>query len=98
VPSKVQVYMAVGRPIVACMNGEGARLVTEAGAGVAAPAGDAAALAEAILSLYRMTPEQRGRLGANGRRYFEQHFDRDMLVDRLIDHMRDTIQAHGHVG
>ncbi len=33
VPSKIQAYMAVGRPIIACMNGEGARLVAEAQAG-----------------------------------------------------------------
>ena len=33
VPNKVQAYIAAGRPIIACLNGEGARLVVDAKAG-----------------------------------------------------------------
>ena len=46
IPSKVQAYMAAGRPIVACLNGVGAEVVVEAGAGVTVPAEDGAALAQ----------------------------------------------------
>ena len=91
VPNKVQAYMAVGRPILACMNGEGARLVMEADAGLAVPAEDARALADAVLKLYRMSPDERARLGENGRRYFKAHFDRDQLVDKLIGYF-ETVQ------
>ena len=94
VPSKVQTYMAIGRPILASLNGEGARLVQEAGAGLATPAEDAAALAQALLQLYRMAPEERARLGANGRRYFETHFERSRLVDRLLGHFRLFVDSH----
>ena len=90
VPNKVQAYMAVGRPILACLNGEGARLVQEAQAGLSVPAQDAKALAAAVLQLYRMTPEERAHFGANGRRYFKAHFDHDKLVDELIAHLRAT--------
>ena len=38
VPSKIQAYLAAGRPIIASMDGEGARIVLEAEAGVACPA------------------------------------------------------------
>lgn len=86
VPNKIQAYMAVGRPIIASMNGEGARLVKEAGAGIAVPAEDGPALAKAILNLYSMSTEDRNRLGENGRRYYQQHFDHDMLVSELIQH------------
>ncbi len=41
VPTKVQSYLACGRPIVAALNGEGARVVREAGAGIVTPAEDA---------------------------------------------------------
>ena len=91
VPNKVQAYMAVGRPILACLNGEGARLVMEADAGLAVPAEDARALADAVLKLYRMSPDERARLGENGRRYFKAHFDRDQLVDKLIGYF-ETVQ------
>jgi len=90
IPSKVQAYMAAGRPIIACLNGEGARLVEDAGAGYATPAEDATALAETILELYRESPEQRDRMGSNGRNYYQQHFNHDDLVDRLIGHLAAT--------
>ena len=89
VPNKVQAYMAAGRPILACLNGEGARLVAEeAQAGLSVPAQDAKALAAAVLQLYQMPSEDRARLGANGRRYFKAHFDHDKLVVELIGHLR----------
>lgn len=90
VPNKIQAYMAVGRPIVACMNGEGARLVEEAGAGLAVPAEDARGLADAILRLYRMSSEDRERLGANGRAYYRKHFDHEKLVSELIGHLQEV--------
>lgn len=88
VPNKVQAYMAAGRPILACLNGEGARLVAEAQAGLSVPAQDAKALAAAVLQLYQMPDEDRATLGANGRRYFKAHFDHDKLVDELMVHLR----------
>lgn len=89
VPNKVQAYMAAGRPILACLNGEGARLVAEAQAGLSVPAQDAKALAAAVLQLYRMPAGDRMQLGANGRRYFKAHFDHDKLVDELMAHLRE---------
>ncbi|MDB5796425.1 MAG: putative glycosyl transferase, group 1 family protein [Paucimonas sp.] len=84
VPSKVQAYMAAGRPIVGSLNGEGARLLEEAGAGLAVAAGDARALAGAILELYRMDPARREAFGANGHRYYREHFEHEKLVDQLL--------------
>ena len=88
VPNKVQAYMAAGRPILACLNGEGARLVKEAGAGLSVPAEDAKALAAAVLQLYRMSPELRAEMGVNGRRYFKENFDHNKLVNELMAHLR----------
>jgi glycosyltransferase involved in cell wall biosynthesis len=93
VPSKVQAYLAAGRPILASLNGEGARLVTMAGAGLAVPAEDGVALADAVLALYRMSPEQREAMGARGRACYRRHFAHEMLVDRLIGHLRSMRQG-----
>ena len=94
VPSKMQAYLAAGRPIVACLNGEGARLIAKAGAGVSCPAENAVALAQAIASLHQMSDEGRAQLGKNGRRYFEQHFDSNMLTQSLIMHF-EKLQESG---
>lgn len=90
IPSKVQAYLAAGRPILACLNGEGANLVTAAGAGLAVPAEDGHALAEAVMRLYRMPPQEREAMGARGRLYYAQHFAHDGLVDQLIGHLRSV--------
>jgi len=95
VPAKIQAYMAVGRPIIACLNGEGARLVCEANAGIAVAAGDAQGLAEAVLRLFEMPREQRDLLGDNGRRYFLDHFEHDKLVGEMICHLECAISEYG---
>lgn len=88
VPNKVQAYMAAGRPILACLNGEGASIVVEAGAGIAVPAEDSRGLAAAVLRMYKMSLKDRLAMGANGRRYFKTHFDHDRLIDNLLEHFQ----------
>lgn len=89
IPSKVQAYLAAGRPIIASMNGEGARVVEAAGAGLACPAGDGAALARAVLRLSEMPPTARAGMGDAALRYYERHFEPRMLSHQLIDFFRE---------
>jgi glycosyltransferase involved in cell wall biosynthesis len=96
IPSKVQAYMAAGRPIVACLNGAGAEVVEEAGAGVTVPAEDGAALARAIRALHAQPEAARVAMGARGRRYYEEHFSHEKLVDELIAHLDQC--AHRYRG
>lgn len=83
VPSKVQAYLAAGRPVIAALDGEGARVVEEAGAGVSVPAEDAPALASAILRLRAMDGAARASMGQRGRLYYEREFAPDVLARRL---------------
>ena len=94
VPNKVQAYMASGKPILACLNGEGARVVTEAKAGLAIPAEDAQGLADAILQLYKMSEKERNKLGENARSYYKIHYDHEKLVDQLIEHFEDAAESY----
>lgn len=83
IPSKVQSYLACGKPIVAALDGEGARIVREAEAGLTLDPEDGKALADAILTMYRMPAKARQAMGLSGRRYFESHFERELLLNRL---------------
>ena len=67
---------------------ERARLVLEAKAGLVSPAEDAEALSDTILQLHNMTPLDRKVMGDNGRRYYGEHFDHDLLVTQLIEHLQ----------
>lgn len=91
IPSKIQAYLAVGRPIIACLNGEGARLILEAKAGIAVKAEDDEGLAQAIVKLYKMPKSELDQMGANGRAYFKQHFDEEKLTVELIKHFETLI-------
>jgi glycosyltransferase involved in cell wall biosynthesis len=90
VPSKIQAYLAAGIPVIACMDGEGARIVTEAGAGMAVPAEDAAALASAIRHLHATAPQERTAMGAAGRAYYRAHFDPATLGAQLIERFKEA--------
>jgi glycosyltransferase involved in cell wall biosynthesis len=83
VPSKIQAYLAAGRPLIASLDGEGARVVEEAGAGIACPAEDAVELAQAVLRLRAASAEERQRMGEAGRSYYEKHCEPAMLAHRL---------------
>lgn len=92
VPSKVQAYLAAGRPIIAALNGEGARVIEKARAGVTCPSENAPMLAQCILALYRMSPQERAALGANGKAFFEAHYDQRVLNEWLARHIRSLGQ------
>jgi glycosyltransferase involved in cell wall biosynthesis len=89
IPGKVQSYLASGRPIVAALDGEGARIIVEAGAGVVSPAEQPGALAEAVVSLAEMPKEDRERMGRRGADYYAAHFERGRLFDLLERWMQE---------
>lgn len=92
VPNKVQAYMAVGKPIIACLNGEGSRLVEEARAGVSTPAEDAQALAETVIYLYKMSENELNKLGCNGRFYYDKNFNHENLIEKLISLLNSVLE------
>ncbi len=87
IPSKVQSYMACARPIIGSLNGEGARVINESAGGVAVNAEDEKALAEAILSIYNLDKTQRDKMGECSYNYYKLHYDRSILLDRLVSMM-----------
>ena len=92
IPSKVQSYMACAKPIIAALDGEGGRIVRESGAGIAVAAEDPDALAQAVLKMYKVPGTERREMGLQGRRYFEAHFERRMLLERLDHWLNDLVR------
>jgi glycosyltransferase involved in cell wall biosynthesis len=89
IPSKVQSYLACGKPIVAALDGEGARVIDESGGGMAVPSGEAEALAQIVMKMYKMPKPDCERMGQRARRYFEEHFERNALLNRLDGWMKE---------
>jgi glycosyltransferase involved in cell wall biosynthesis len=91
IPSKIQAYLAAGRPIIAALDGEGADVVAEASAGVTCPAEDSAALAEGVRKMLSTSDEARERMGQSGRQYYERHFKPSTLARRLVQRFASLV-------
>jgi colanic acid biosynthesis glycosyl transferase WcaI len=70
IPSKTQFYLAMGRPIVAGISGDAARLLERSGAALVVHPGDPAALARALCTMADMPAADRDALGARGRQFY----------------------------
>lgn len=94
VPSKVQTYLACGKPILGALNGEGAAILEQSGAALVTSAGNAEGLADNALRLARMACEERSRMGRAGRAYYENNFERAALLTRLESHIERAVEEH----
>ncbi len=95
IPGKVQSYLAVGKPIVAMLNGEGARVIVESGSGLCAPASDGAGLARNIMTLFDMGEPDRRTMGSAGQAYCRLEFDRAQSVRAIEDELETYQTARG---
>ena len=83
IPSKIQSYLACGKPIIASIDGEGTKIVNDANCGVTSPAEDSLALSKKIKELMALDKSKRSEMGNNGRAYYEKEFDRNNLLEKL---------------
>ncbi|HEU4806176.1 MAG TPA: glycosyltransferase family 4 protein [Nitrobacter sp.] len=93
VPSKLQSYMAAGRPIIVSADGDTAEIIEDAQAGVAAPAENSERLAAAIRQVKSMSLERREICGRNAKAYYDRHFEPDGVANDLAAFLHQTVQA-----
>lgn len=89
VPAKVQFYMSQGKPVLAMINGDGADLVEEAKCGFSANAGNSEEFAAAIEALSKMTKEELGKLGHNGKEFYENNFTKQQRINQLNNLLKE---------
>ena len=53
----------MGKPILASLDGEGAKIINEAECGFTSPSEDAKALAENVYKLYNLSNNERNKMG-----------------------------------
>lgn len=86
-PAKLQAYMSASKPILAMMNGEGPRIVTEAQCGKCVPAADAEGLAKVLKEMSQMDKAELVEMGRRGKAYQQSHFDLDQSIRHLMEIM-----------
>ena len=81
-PNKLFDYLASRKPII--MSGNfNINIVRDSKAGITVEPGNAEALAKGIVKIQEMAPEERQKLGANGRAYVEKYHNARVLADIL---------------
>lgn len=83
IPSKIQAYLAVGRPILVGVRGDTADLVRVAGAGMDCQPENPESISEAVEMLFRMPRALLDEMGDNGRRYYQKELSLSAGVSRF---------------
>ena len=91
-PTKLFDYMAAARPVISVVDAPDDPSIL-AGAGIRCPAGNAEALADAVLALRAMSAEQRAAMGERGRAYVEANHSFSSLAARLEDLLAASLGA-----
>ena len=86
-PAKISSYMASGKPIIACLNGEGGEVVKDAKCGWSVKAGYAEGLAKLVTELYGMDKCILAEKGANGLKYYNEYFEKEKCLRKLDEIM-----------
>lgn len=98
IPGKVQSYLAAGVPIIGMLDGEGARVIEESGAGLTCGAGQARLLAKCVERLAALSADERAAMGESGRRYCKREFDRAALITRLEGWLKQAVESRATAG
>ena len=93
IPSKIQAYIACGKPVIAALEGEGGRQIREAGAGWVVPPENPQALADAVMAASRAENSELDRMGERGEAWFREHFERDKLLTLLETQLEETARG-----
>jgi len=75
-------YMAASKTIIFAVDA-GNNPIEDANCGISIPPENPEKMAEAIIKLYNMSPEERQKMGENGRKYVEKYNSIPVLVNKL---------------
>jgi glycosyltransferase involved in cell wall biosynthesis len=93
-PSKIFEAAAMAKPIILGVEGEAARLVREAGAGICIEPENAEALVGAV-ELLAASPGRGAEMGLAGREKIGPVYDYDALAEAYVDVIRGVVAEQG---
>tara|TARA_B100000902_G_scaffold398525_1_gene465618 strand:- start:683 stop:1888 length:1206 start_codon:yes stop_codon:yes gene_type:complete len=85
IPGKLQSYLACGKPIIASIDGVGAKIIRDSLCGYVSDSENPKDLADSIYSFSKLDFKEKFKMGLNGRKVYEKEFERNKLLKRLID-------------
>jgi glycosyltransferase involved in cell wall biosynthesis len=95
-PSKLQGYMAAGKPVIAAIDGAAREVILESNCGICVKASDSEALAMAMKD-FILDNDKYKACGENGREYFKLHFTKDIFMKKLEEKMHRLLEGKDYV-
>lgn len=84
IPSKTQAYLASGKPILICVEGDAKEIVLKSGGGIYAEPESAKSIINAINKILLMSQKELNNMGENGRNFYYKNMSIDIGVDNFI--------------
>lgn len=83
-PGKVQTYMAAGKAIIGCIDGETQMIIDDAKCGYCSAAENIELFLDNIKKYISLNKNETMKMEQNSRNYYEQNFSKDRYIDQLI--------------
>ena len=84
IPAKLQSYMALAKPVIGLVKGEGNRIIVDSGCGIVENNNNFENLSEMILNLKNLPKEELVEMGVRGKFYYEKFFAQLKRKKQLI--------------
>lgn len=91
-PSRLQGYMAAGKPVLAAIDGSAAEIIAESGCGASVSGTDSAGLAALMVDFISNRKKYEG-CGERGRAYFRENFMRGRYMDEMESLLIETAKG-----
>lgn len=89
IPLKLISALYYGRPILGVIEGDGREVLEKAQGSVFAKDETPEAIAEAFLRLANMSAEEQQKLGESNRKYFDENFQAQKVVEEIFKHLKN---------
>ena len=83
IPSKIQSYLAYGKPILGMLDGIGGEIIKTSNCGFTVKAGEYKELSNIVIKAANLTNTERVKLGQNARKYYETNFDKRNIISQI---------------
>ena len=85
VPAKLQTYMALGKPIIGVINGEGANIIKESKSGLVEENYDFLELAKKINNFANQSELELNEIGKNARNFYQKKYNSDIRKKQILE-------------
>ena len=93
IPGKIQSYLKSGKPILSSLDGEGAKVIEESGAGINVPSGDYVGLSKAAIKFSTLSKNELIEMGRLGKSYYNKVFNPSKLLDSFELEVKPFIKS-----